>query len=71
MNKTDMSNPGQYAAYLRAYVAQRRQDKLRHASRMKEWRRVEVRLRRRGGARKPTQVKIYRSAVSCDRARML
>lgn len=24
MNKTDMSNPVQYTAYLRAYVAQRR-----------------------------------------------
>lgn len=25
MNKTDMSNPAQYTAYLQAYVAQRRQ----------------------------------------------
>lgn len=25
MNKTDMSNPVQYTAYLRAYVAQRRE----------------------------------------------
>lgn len=25
MNKTDMSNPAQYAAYLQAYIAQRRQ----------------------------------------------
>lgn len=25
MNRTDMSNPDQYAAYLQAYVAQRRQ----------------------------------------------
>lgn len=47
MNKTDMSNPAQYSAYLQAYVAQRRQISSDMPSReragMKKW--VEMRLK--------------------------
>lgn len=52
MNKTDMSNPAQYTAYLEAYVTQRRKDKLRHASRVREWRKRGKQKCGRGGAQK-------------------
>lgn len=71
MNKSDMSNPVQYTAYLRAYVAQRR----KISSDMPAERRdggmsgyEEGGARGAAGRGKGTQVKIYRSAVSCDRA---
>lgn len=73
MNKSDMSNPVQYTAYLRAYVAQRRKISSdmpaeRRDGGMSGYEEGGSEGRGAAGSGKGTQVKIYRSAVSCNRA---